>query len=124
MIVVDPCNPSPCGSNAQCREINSIGVCACLPDYFGDPYLGCQPECVTDTQCDYDEACINLHCEDPCIGTCGIGADCTVVNHNALCTCPPGYTGDAFQQCTRIPIVSKYSIPILLLKMTYLIGLL
>ena len=84
-----------------------MGVCACLPDYFGNPYTGCQPECTINAQCDFDKSCQNLKCIDPCPGTCGRGAECTVVNHNPLCTCPRGYTGDAFTRCTQI-IVSKF----------------
>ena len=108
--VVDenPCNPSPCGPNAQCREVNDIGVCACIPGYFGDPYAGCRPECVVNSECDLSKACMQQKCGDPCPGTCGSGAQCNVVNHNPICTCPPGYTGDPFRQCIR-PQPSKYT---------------
>ena len=39
----DPCKPSPCGSNAVCRARERAAGCSCLPDYFGDPYVGCRP---------------------------------------------------------------------------------
>ena len=39
---------------------------------------------------------------DPCPGSCGIEADCKVINHNPICTCPPGLTGDPFVKCKRI----------------------
>ena len=103
-VETDPCDPSPCGPNAQCREINGIAVCACIADYFGDPYTGCTPECVINSQCPFTRSCLNQHCVDPCPGTCGVNAECAVVNHNPLCTCRRGTTGDAFIRC--IPIVA------------------
>ena len=29
----DPCNPSPCGSNALCRVGGNRAVCSCIKDY-------------------------------------------------------------------------------------------
>lgn len=95
----NPCNPSPCGSNAVCKERNGAGSCTCLPDYFGDPYSGCRPECVTNSDCPRVRACVNNKCADPCPGVCGIDAECYVVNHSPSCACRPGYTGDPFTQC-------------------------
>lgn len=95
----NPCNPSPCGSNAVCRERNGAGSCSCLPEYFGDPYTGCRPECVLNTDCNRDKACVNNKCVNPCIGTCGLNAECRVVNHAPSCSCLPGYTGEPLQAC-------------------------
>lgn len=67
----NPCNPSPCGANAICKERNGAGSCSCIPDYFGDPYSGCRPECIQDSECDRTRACVNNKCVDPCIGVCG-----------------------------------------------------
>ena len=97
----DPCNPSPCGSNAQCNN----GICTCLPEYQGDPYRGCRPECVLSSDCPRDKACVRNKCIDPCPGTCGQNAECSVVNHIPICTCLPGYTGSAFVICR--PVESK-----------------
>ncbi|XP_046389831.1 neurogenic locus notch homolog protein 1-like [Ischnura elegans] len=94
-VAQDPCNPSPCGPNAQCRD----GICTCVPEYRGDPYLGCRPECVLSTDCPRDKACIRQKCADPCPGTCGQNARCEVVNHIPICSCPPGYSGNAFVDC-------------------------
>lgn len=98
----DPCDPSPCGSNAQC----SNGVCSCLPEYQGDPYRGCRPECVLNSECPRDKACIRSKCVDPCPGTCGQDALCEVMNHIPICSCPNGMAGNAFVQCIpqRTPI--------------------
>lgn len=91
----DPCDPSPCGSNAQC----SAGTCTCLFDYQGDPYVGCRPECVVSTDCSVNKACVRQKCQNPCPGTCGQNAECNVLNHIPMCSCPPGLTGNAFIQC-------------------------
>lgn len=94
-----PCIPSPCGANAQC----SNGVCTCILDYHGDPYSGCRPECVLNSDCTQDRACINQKCQDPCPGTCGRQAFCQVINHVPMCSCHNGLTGNAFTRCDPIP---------------------
>lgn len=101
---LNPCNPSPCGANALCKEKNGAGSCTCLPEYFGDPYTGCRPECVTNTDCSRDKACVNNKCRDPCPGICGINAECRVNNHAPSCICLPGYTGNPTSACSIIPI--------------------
>lgn len=96
---VSPCTPSPCGSNAQCREYAGAGACICNPGYFGNPYENCRPECVVNTDCPLNKACVRNKCSDPCPGSCGLVADCQVVNHAPSCTCRVGYTGDPFRNC-------------------------
>jgi len=100
---VAPCSPSPCGANAVCRERNGAGACTCLEQYFGDPYVGCRPECVMNEDCPYDRACAGNKCRDPCPGTCGLNADCRVMHHNPVCMCRPGYTGDPLGACRPVP---------------------
>lgn len=95
---LDKCNPSPCGSNAQCNN----GECSCLPEYQGNPYSGCRPECVLNTDCSRNQACLRNKCRDPCPGACAINADCTVINHVPMCSCPEGMTGNAFSRCSQI----------------------
>jgi hypothetical protein len=102
-----PCMPSPCGSNAVCREQNGAGSCTCLPDYMGNPYEACRPECVLNSDCPSNRACIHNKCQDPCPGTCGTNADCQVVNHLPSCTCRLGYTGDPFRSCRPQPVQCK-----------------
>lgn len=103
---LNPCQPSPCGANAVCKERNGAGSCSCLPEYFGDPYSGCRPECVTNSDCDRTKACANNKCRDPCPGVCGINAECSVQNHSPLCECLYGYSGDASRSCHLIEIVT------------------
>jgi hypothetical protein len=100
---LQPCNPSPCGSNTVCRERDGVGSCSCLPDYFGDPYVGCKPECISNNDCDRSKACIQKKCKDPCPGVCGINAICQTLNHNPSCTCIEGFTGDPLSSCHIIP---------------------
>lgn len=113
--IPQPCHPSPCGSNAICTERNGAGACACLPDYFGDPYSGCRPECVTNSDCPSHRACLNNKCKDPCPGVCAPNAECRVINHSPQCTCLIGYTGNPLSSChqaiepPRTQIVSTHN---------------
>lgn len=97
--VSDPCNPSPCGPNALCKD----GICTCLLEYHGDPYRECRPECVLNNDCSKDKACLRNKCIDPCPGTCGNNAVCSVINHIPMCSCLPNYIGNAFVICNAIP---------------------
>ena len=100
--VIEPCNPSPCGRNAECTERGQAASCRCILDYIGNPYVECKPECTVNSECPRDKACINNKCGDPCPGVCGAHASCSVNNHNPQCRCDPGYTGNAFVSCSRI----------------------
>lgn len=100
---VDSCNPSPCGVNAECNVRNNAGSCTCLPDYFGDPYHECRPECVLNTDCPKTRSCLNNKCKDPCPGMCGLNAECFVSNHAPTCSCLSGYTGNPSVACHEIP---------------------
>lgn len=105
----DPCNPSPCGENTQCfSESNGIAKCVCIPPYIGNPYSGgCRPECLMNSDCMSNLACLASHCRDPCPGVCGLNAQCSVVSHVPVCSCLPGYVGDPFQSCRLEPIKRK-----------------
>lgn len=97
----DPCMPSPCGPNSQCRTSDSHAVCSCLQGYMGSP-PSCRPECVVSAECPQTRACVNQKCTDPCLGSCGLGARCEVINHSPICSCREGQTGDPFQSCFNI----------------------
>ena len=66
---------------------------------MGNPVTGCYPECLNHDECRGHLACSGFKCIDPCIGACGIDAKCEVVNHNAICSCPKGYTGHPYNRC-------------------------
>ena len=102
VIADDPCDPNPCGpySNPP-KVIGDRCHCTCLPEMIGSP-PNCRPECVMNSDCPNDKACVNNKCKDPCPGVCGIHASCHVTNHIPQCTCDPGYSGNAFVACTRV----------------------
>ena len=100
---LDPCRPSPCGINAECREHRRAASCTCLPGLQGDPYVECKPECSINPECPQHLACIQNKCKDPCPGVCGVHARCSVQNHSPVCRCDPGYIGDPFSACYTPP---------------------
>lgn len=109
---INPCEPSPCASNALCEHRNGIGACRCIDGYHGNPYEGCRPECVLSSDCRSDKACVNYKCVDPCPGVCGSNAECNPVNHVPTCTCRQGLTGDPFIACHEHKEVATTPIPI------------
>ena len=99
--------PSPCGPNAVCRIQQNAGSCSCLSDYIGNPYEGCRPECILNSDCPSNLACIGSKCKDPCLGTCGQNANCYVLNHSPICLCLERYTGNPFIYCQPITYLRK-----------------
>lgn len=96
---IDLCNPSPCGPNAICNN----GECTCLPEYQGDPFFECRPECVLNSDCPQDKACQKNKCTNPCLSNaCAANAICEVFNHVAMCRCPERMTGNAFVLCSHL----------------------
>lgn len=93
--------------------VNNQAVCSCLPTYLGIP-PACRPECVANSECPQNQACMQQKCVNPCIGACGVRAICEVFNHNPICTCPLAHSGDPFTQCTFI--ASKYIVLLFILK--------
>lgn len=110
VIPLNPCVPSPCGLNAECRDINGIPSCSCLSSFIGSP-PNCRPECTVNSDCSPSQACIREKCRDPCPGSCGVFAQCSVLNHVPICSCMEGYTGDPFTSCTLRPSERKKSAP-------------
>lgn len=98
----DPCIPSPCGPFAICRVVEEHPVCSCITNYLGRPPY-CRPECTSNSECPGNLACIREKCMDPCPGSCGSHASCTVIKHVPVCTCDEGYAGDPFSACSIIP---------------------
>ena len=94
----NPCRPSPCGPFSACRVVDGHAACSCAPGFVGAPPQ-CRPECVVSAECPQDRACTNQRCVDPCPGVCGANARCQALNHQPVCTCAPGYTGDPFTRC-------------------------
>lgn len=102
----NPCIPSPCGPNSECKVDRGAASCSCLPNYTGSP-PNCRPECISSSECPSNLACINMKCQDPCPGVCGQSAVCHVVSHTPSCTCVSGYIGDPFTLCYPPPQIER-----------------
>lgn len=111
----DPCVPSPCGPNAECRNGNGVPSCTCLPTFIGQP-PSCRPECTINSECRSQEACINQKCRDPCQGACGLNTICRVINHTPSCACVEGFIGNPFINCNPKPPERKISLPLIVVK--------
>lgn len=55
--------------------------------------------CTYSTSCRMSEKCVLERCRNPCPGSCGINAICTVLEHEPNCRCPKCYEGDALKKC-------------------------
>ena len=97
--VKKPCSGNPCGVNAYCKEQNGVGACVCMDDFTGNPYDMCRPQCILNSDCPSHLACVKNKCKNNCDGTCGLNADCQMINHNPVCNCIIGYTGDPYRHC-------------------------
>lgn len=95
-----PCVPSPCGTTDCNIYGTQIAICdPCLgPEAAYNPQ--CRPECLTNADCPFDRACLGFSCVDPCPGSCGVNALCSVIQHTPVCSCPVGLIGDPFQHCS------------------------
>lgn len=107
IVQTNPCQPSPCGPNSECRPINNSPSCSCLPEYIGSP-PNCRPECISNSECASNKACMRQKCGDPCAGSCGDNTVCRVVSHTPMCLCLDGYTGDPFSQCLPQPVTVQH----------------
>ena len=97
---------------------NTVGgyICSCENGLVGDPFHGtCHKpgDCTDDVDCPATATCIENTCRDPCIispSLCGLNANCKIVDHKPICSCPLRTTGDP-NVC-----ISFYIKPIFLLK--------
>ncbi|XP_077299152.1 asperous [Arctopsyche grandis] len=87
---VDPCKGS-CGHQANCQLRGATPICSCPKDMTGDPFVSCRPFEKRDL------------CEP---NPCGANAKCQAGHDNnnrerPVCTCLPGYVGNALTSCNR-----------------------
>ena len=111
--IIDPCKTSPCGEHAICtiNPYNNKKVdCQCIANFIGKPPY-CKPECMRNSDCKLDKACVTNKCSDPCLNNCGLNSECKVVNHRPVCACLQTYTGDPFVSCNPLPLPGKYRTP-------------
>lgn len=104
--VVNVCRANPCGPNSQCKDNNGAAICSCLPEFVGSP-PACRPECITNSECPLNKACVNQKCDSPCVGICGENAVCSVINHSPFCSCQDDFSGNAFVRCYPIAVVES-----------------
>ncbi|KAK9880680.1 hypothetical protein WA026_011916 [Henosepilachna vigintioctopunctata] len=95
-----------CGKLAICERVPwREPVCKCPPGYTGNAFEGCKKigDCITNADCpERKPVCKKYRCQNPCIGACGIDALCHIKDSEAVCTCPPEFTGDPLIKCRRI----------------------
>ncbi|KAF2350557.1 EGF-like domain [Trinorchestia longiramus] len=105
-----PCStvPPPCGISAQCTVINHRSICQCRDGWEGDPRRRCtqvqtpigvcgrHEDCASDRECERSSG----QCLDPCASNpCAASALCFTVNHQPVCNCPEGYSGNPLLEC-------------------------
>lgn len=72
-----------------------------MPEYQGDPYAGCRPECILNSDCAGHLSCKQNKCKDPCPGACGENSLCEVINHAPKCSCIDGFVGNPLVLCQK-----------------------
>lgn len=94
-----------CGRNSECLSRNHAVTCKCKENFFGDPKTSCRKiECLSNSDCSSDKMCDHNVCKIACLvdDACGENAICTAENHDKVCQCQPGYTGNPQVQCQLI----------------------
>ena len=114
-----PCESHPCGINAQCADKNGVADCSCPDNYVGNPNVGCRPECVLNSDCGQEKSCAQNRCVDPCASSCASNSECRVVNHNPICSCIQGYSGDPYSSCSPIPAICKLILTSMIFQFQY-----
>ncbi|CAB4059878.1 unnamed protein product [Lepeophtheirus salmonis] len=113
---IDACKVNPCGVNAICKSASHDSRCSCPNGYTGNPSHECYfvsptseplltPGCRNDDDCPTYSLCKNTMCINPCAedSPCAPTANCQVINHNPVCTCPNGYIGSPTTVCRPPP---------------------
>lgn len=108
-------NPCACAPNAICRVKDHKPICSCEQGYDGQPEIQCTHiGCRSDDECSTTHSCINRQCVPACAAdgsTCGERAECYGINHNAVCECRPGFTGNPKIGCNIIGCTSDNECP-------------
>lgn len=108
----NPCARSDiCDSQQTCTVLDTAPIrtimCKCPPDTISDAQGNCRAirheeiGCRSDDECSDSDKCIQGSCIIACsVDRCGINAQCLSKQHRGLCSCPPGYTGNAHIECS------------------------
>lgn len=88
-------------------------VCSCEQGYDGNPEVQCTHiGCRSDDECSTTHSCINRQCVPACASdTCGPQTECYGINHNPVCECLPGYSGNPKLGCNVIGCKSDSECP-------------
>lgn len=102
----NPCEqPKICIANAKCIPVAHKATCQCPEKTREDSNGACVPiECSDSNDCAMNKICVDAKCEDPCAfpSVCGQNAECTPANHQAVCSCKSGSTGDPHLGCIAV----------------------
>lgn len=109
------CDDQSCGTSAYCKASKHQPSCYCHDGTYGNPYVEClvektapRPECTSDSECPSQLACINQHCENPCIraNICRRDQTCSVLDtiplRTLVCKCPSDMITDPNGNCKPI----------------------
>lgn len=92
-----------CGRNSECVARLHSGECQCKSGYYYDGNHCRKIECNSDQECSLEKKCDNHICKNVClVNQCGTNSICVADNHQQLCQCLPGYSGDAHVQCDEV----------------------
>jgi len=78
------------------------------------------PGCTTNSDCPDYTACRNTQCINPCAvdAPCAPTANCKVISHQPVCTCPDGYIGSPTTECRLRKNVINLQVTICYLQVT------
>lgn len=70
------------------------------------------PKCRSSEECKNNEKCFKGVCTDACrVEPCGVNAQCIGKKHQAVCSCPPGYIGSPYFECSSCKFHFSFSSP-------------
>jgi len=82
-----------------CGRVLALPLLCCMLTF--NFFLTLDSQCTIHLDCSAPFACIKGKCTDPCgeANVCGTNATCSVVNHQASCSCPDCYFGQPTVKC-------------------------
>jgi hypothetical protein len=97
---MNPCNDDLCAENARCYVKNHQAECICEENFYGNGYVECvqMVQCTKNNDCISSQACVNGQCVAPKCN-CGANSECSIINHEAKCSCPRGFVGNPRISC-------------------------
>lgn len=106
-----PCaQQNTCGRNAECIATDHRATCRCASNARGDPHVECvKVECSDNDDCPLTKTCLDAVCVNPCTlaNVCGQNSECVNENHQAVCSCRAGTTGNPLLGCVPVQYCSS-----------------